>query len=120
MLDVDLAFRPVPAAVDAVGRVEPVRGYVTLRTFDYVAAMHLQRFDRHLAVNPADYQRFIASISAMFTSAGLTIYHEAAGATAAPTAAPQQGSSRIIWILLTLLVLIGLGLLVYTQVFMKP
>ena len=57
----------------AVGRVEPVRRYVTLRTYDFVAAMHQQRFGRQLPVTFADYQRFISMVSTMFVGVLVTI-----------------------------------------------
>lgn len=92
----------------AIGRVERVHRFVKLRTFDFVATMHRQRFGRPLPLSESDYREFIDRLSVMFTSAGLTIEHEDAGQSL-----DRPGMSAWTWIVLVVLALVGIALLIY-------
>jgi hypothetical protein len=96
-----------------IGRVDPVRRSVTLRTYHVVNAMHAQRYSRPLPVSAEDYERFMQTVTTFFKAMqfGVTEERYVPRTRSAP---PDAGDdSRTLRLLLLLLVVIILALVAY-------
>lgn len=89
----------------AVGRVDAARKTATIRSHDVVSAMCQQRYGRPFNVPVADYQRFVETMSRLFSSFGLQVSHEThyanpSRAGGSPVAVETGGSNRTLVFLL--------------------
>jgi hypothetical protein len=102
----------------AVGRVDPVRRAVVLRTYNVVSTLHGRRYGRAFPVGADDYKKFITQITTFFRAMqfGITDERYVSEAPPAPNSAPGDGQARLLWIILAFMVAIAFALLIFVSI----
>jgi hypothetical protein len=93
-----------------IGRVDPVRQSVTVRSYQAVNNVHAQRYSRPIPVSAEDYDKFIQTISPFFKAMQFGITEERYTPPAIAMSGPE--GNRNMW-LITFLMLLVLALLTY-------
>lgn len=101
----------------AIGRVDPVRRSVALRSYQAVSTVHSQRYGRSLPVSAEDYSKFINQISTFFRAMqfGVTEERYVASRSTPPMASGGNDNARFLWLILFLMVAVAFALLIYSQ-----
>jgi len=97
-----------PGLVLVAGSADQVAKTAELRSYDYLAALHAQRFrGEALPLSRASYDDFCKRARELFATQALAlVVHEAAPV---PAAAPQRGRNNTTLFLVAVLIAIGVG-----------
>lgn len=98
-----------------IGRVDPVRRAVTLRSYTTVSGMHGQRYNRAFPVSQADWDKFINTVTVFFKAMDFGVTEERYVPNV-PVRSKSTDGDRSLLVIMLVLALTAIAILVWVLI----